>query len=461
MSIWEVEERHETIEGLDEHGRPDPAYAAALGLVDAPLGRRAGAFAIDASLYLVLQVPYLVFSLPLVWRFARGRISGYGFVNHPDFILAIVMAGLTTLLTLAFCITQLSLHGRRGNTLGKQLTGIRSVNVKTLARPGIGRVLLRALVVWGSAVVVVGPLAFLLSPLFDKQHRGRGWHDRVGETWLVDVRNGLQPYDEKRMRIARKTVTAAPVQQAKPLPSLATSATRDDQGEYRPGARVSAGVLGVARPHSSGNRPVVGLAGQEPEGAPPANPSDAAPGRPVMGGYLSTPAAAPAGAPAAPPPPPTPRAPGAPLGPPPPPAGAVPPAPGAAPAPPPAPTPVPAPMPASVPAAAPEPLAGFVLQLDTGQRVEVSEPVVLGRDPADVGGARRVPVADDTFSVSKTHLLLRPAGHGVELVDQNSTNGTEVVHDGVERVLEPGQASVAVPGDTIRIGDRSAVLARA
>jgi hypothetical protein len=36
--IWEVEEHKPVIEGLDAAGRPDPAYAAALGLVRAPFG---------------------------------------------------------------------------------------------------------------------------------------------------------------------------------------------------------------------------------------------------------------------------------------------------------------------------------------------------------------------------------------------------------------------------------------
>lgn len=398
VSIYEVDEGHETIEGLDEHGRPDPAYAAALGLRSAPLGRRAGAAAIDLALYCLPQIPYWVFVLPLVLRLLLGRISTYGFVNHPRFTLAMWVLAITTVLTLVFCIAQLVLHGRKGTTIGKSMTGIRSVNVKTLARPGFWRVTLRALVVWGSSLVVVGPVLFLLSPLFDSQKRGRGWHDKVGQTWLVDVRKGLDPYDEKRIRVARKTLAAAPVPQHKALPSLATSAMKDDQGEYRPGARVSAGVLGAARPHGAGPRSHVGLTGRED------------PARPPAGGQLSTAASAPS-----------------------------PPVPPAPPAPPP----------------------GFVLHLDTGERVEVDEPLVVGRNPADMDGARSFPIADDTQSVSKTHLVLRPAGQGVEVVDRHSTNGTAIVHDGAERLLEPDQPRLAVPGDTIRFGDRTAVVAPA
>ena len=59
MEIWEVEEGDAPIEGLLEDGSPDPAYAAALGLVQAPLGRRAAAFALEYAVYLLLQVPLL------------------------------------------------------------------------------------------------------------------------------------------------------------------------------------------------------------------------------------------------------------------------------------------------------------------------------------------------------------------------------------------------------------------
>lgn len=430
MAIWEVDDGDETIEGLDEHGNPDPAYAAALGLVPAPLGRRAGAAAIDIAVYCLLQVPYWVFTVPLLLSLLTERISWYGFVNHPRFILAIVMAAVTVLLTLAYCITQLALHGRKGITLGKGVMGIRTVNVKTLARPGIGRVLLRALVTWGSAVVIVGPIAFLISPVFDRQQRGRGWHDEVGQTWLVDVWHGLQPYDDKRMRVARKTVTAAPVPQHKALPSLATSAETDARVVYRPGARVSSGVLGVASPHGSGGRPAVGLTGLEPAMPPPADQSEATPGNPVLGGYLKPSHAD------------VPKSGGA--------------------------------LSSEVAGTTAEesggPVteghtrlnsAGFVLHLDTGERVDVDEPLIMGRAPADMEGARSVPIVDDTHSVSKTHLVLRPVPQGIEVIDRNSTNGTELVHDGVERVLEAGAPAVAVPGDTIRFGDRAAEVARA
>src|SRR5699024_9954203 len=131
MASWEVSNDEETIDGLDADGRPDPAYAAALGLVPAPLGRRAASFAIDIAGYLLLQIPYWIFTLPLLLMLIMGQISLYGLVNHPDFILAIVMGAISFALSTAYCIVQMVLHGRRGVTIGKRIMGYRGINVKT------------------------------------------------------------------------------------------------------------------------------------------------------------------------------------------------------------------------------------------------------------------------------------------------------------------------------------------
>ncbi|EGD44815.1 anter-specific proline-rich protein APG [Nocardioidaceae bacterium Broad-1] len=276
MEIWEVAENDDRIEGLTADGKPDPAYAASLGLKDAPLGRRAAAAAVDIVCYLVLQVPYLVFTLPLLLKLAQGKFGFARFLSHPDFTLAAIAGGATVLLSLIFVIVQIVFHGRRGVTLGKSMAGVRSVNVKTLERPGVGRAFLRALVLWGSGIVPIAPIVFLASPLFDKENRGRGWHDKVAETWMVDVREGLDPYDEKRMRIARKTVAAAPVAERKSLPSLSTP-NDHDAGSYRPAGRVSAGVLGVSRPKAKREEP-----GASPGGALATPPSGPVAPKPVM-----------------------------------------------------------------------------------------------------------------------------------------------------------------------------------
>ncbi|GAB3120091.1 hypothetical protein [Glaciibacter psychrotolerans] len=46
--------------GLNASGQPDPAYAASLGLVPAPNGRRAAAFNMDASIWVLPALPAII-----------------------------------------------------------------------------------------------------------------------------------------------------------------------------------------------------------------------------------------------------------------------------------------------------------------------------------------------------------------------------------------------------------------
>lgn len=444
-TIWEVEDKQVTVEGLDAAGRPDPAYAEALGLLNAPLGRRALALVIDYCLWLVLQLPLWLGAMPLVFKLAAGEISQYGFMNHPSFVFSVVMASLTVALSLVLGVVQLVLHSVRGFTIGKAATGIRTVNARTLAKPGLGAILLRLLIVGAAGLVpLVGQAGFLASPLFDDRRR-QGWHDKATGVWLVDVRMGLQPYDEKRMRVARKMVKAEPAPQRSALPSLATPLNPGTQPTYRPGSRISAGVLGVARP--SREHTIV-----EPPELPPTQAGPSEP-KPVVEGYVPPgPLATPAPGTAAQPPS-TPEAS----------------------APPPAATqpataatqhvvatgPVAAAQPQRIPPQPPLPQpTGCALRLDTGELISLATPVVLGRNPDPQGhpGARAVPVADDSRSLSKTHLLVRPVAGGLEITDCHSTNGSGLVRDGVEYGVTPGVPVRVVLGDTVRLGDRTAVV---
>ena len=444
-TIWEVEDKQVTVEGLDAAGRPDPAYAEALGLLNAPLGRRALALVIDYCLWLVLQLPLWLGAMPLVFKLAAGEISQYGFMNHPSFVFSVVMASLTVALSLVLGVVQLVLHSVRGFTIGKAATGIRTVNARTLAKPGLGAILLRLLIVGAAGLVpLVGQAGFLASPLFDDRRR-QGWHDKATGVWLVDVRLGLQPYDEKRMRVARKMVKAEPAPQRSALPSLATPLNPGTQPTYRPGSRISAGVLGVARP--SREHTIV-----EPPELPPTQAGPSEP-KPVVDGYV----------------------PPAPLATPAPGTAAQPPSTPEASAPPPAATqpataatqhvvatgPVAAAQPQRIPPQPPLPQpTGCALRLDTGELISLATPVVLGRNPDPQGhpGARAVPVADDSRSLSKTHLLVRPVAGGLEITDCHSTNGSGLVRDGVEYGVTPGVPVRVVLGDTVRLGDRTAVV---
>ncbi|WP_404311985.1 RDD family protein [Agrococcus terreus] len=546
--IWEIEDGRKVVEGLDETGRPDPEYAAALGLRPAPAGRRALASLIEFAVWALLQLPYWLVALPTLVKVATGALQPWGLASHPNLVWMIVATAISSVLTLAFVIVQLVLHGRRGVTLGKAFVGIRSVDVKTLERPGIGRSVLRGLVLWASFLLpVIGPALFLASPLLDGEKRGRGWLDKAAGTWFVDVREGLDPYHEKKMRIARKTVAAEPEAERSQLPSLATPA--DSAGlAYRPGARTSSGVVGAARPQAPGEQRPIGLATQQPAEPAPAHtvpgmpsggarlggyrpgelsgvpragrpdaqaPSAPAPGLP--GGIVdsvpgrdrsaSAPAAAPAPGwqqPAAPQAPAQPAAWQAPA----PaaqqaspiadetvieveheapqpshPAAAAPQtAPQAAPDAPSAPA---APLPPA-PSAADEiddrtvrrievveddddleatrartaaRAAAATLAFDSGERFAITGAALIGRNPSPSPGEvvdHLLPIADDTRSVSKTHLLI--AVRPLAAVDRASTNGSSVVRSGAEHPLEPGRPFPLAAGDVVRFGDRSVVI---
>ncbi|MDJ1112831.1 RDD family protein [Microbacterium dauci] len=463
--IWEVDQPERTLDGVDASGKADPAYASALGLLPAPLGRRSLAFVVDLAILGLLQLPFWLGSVPLLLKLATGTISLYGLVNHPDFVVAAIIAAVSVALLLIFSIVQWILHGRRGVTIGKAVAGIRTVNVRTLERPGVGAVLLRFLIVSASGIIpVFGSTAMLLSPTFDPERRGRGLHDRATRVWLVDVRRGLQPYDEKRMRIARKQVKAEPLPERAARPSLATRTDAAPQPDYRPGQRISAGVLGVGRSGDGTAASDAPSSGSGLTGTPPATPAPAPAGPAPVSGIPGLIQSAPDFGPAS---------------------GLAAPAPAPRPAQTPAPAPRPAQTPVTPPAAAPAaaPVArveqpvpverqratspearvqetitgvGFGLRLDTGDTVVVSEPVLVGRDPDGDAypGARTTRLRDEDRSLSKTHALLRPVDGGIEVVDWRSTNGSAVIRGGQEHTLDAGAAATAALGDSIRLGDR-------
>lgn len=524
--IWEIADERTIIEGLDESGRPDPAYAASLGLKPAPFGRRALSSIIEFAFYAFLQLPYWLVALPSLLAVVTGSLTWAGFFSHPNLLWMLIATGASFAFTTAFIVVQIILHGRRGVTLGKAFTGIRSVNVATLEKPGFGRALLRAFVLYVAFLVpLVGPVLLFVSVFFDSEKRGRGWLDKVGRTWFVDIRQGLDPYHEKRMRVARKTVAAVPQAAKTELPSLATPLDRSAP-VYRPGARVSSGVVGAARPQAPGAEQV----GLPSAPVHEAVPSETAPGMPSGGARLGAyrpgslsgatrdaeppapsaprpavdgivdslpwrdrpqtaptapqqvaPAAAPQVAPAAP----QQAAPAAPQQAAPPANRPTSPAP-AAPAAPAASAPTSAISDDTViepdldegiddrtvrrievvddgldatrarPAARP---TIAVLAFDNGERLAITGSALIGRNPAPAAGEEvehLLPIADETRSISKTHLLLTAAP--LAAIDRASTNGSSVVRGGVEQPLVPGEPYPLAAGDVVRFGDRSVTV---
>jgi hypothetical protein len=470
--IWEIEDGPRAVEGLDERGRPRPEYAAALGLVSAPLGRRVLATVYEGLLVLLLQVPMFVFAFPALVDAALSENPVDTIFGRDDALWIVLAALVPYALTTAFILLQLVLLGRGGVTLGKAMTGLRAINVATLEKPKFWRgAVVRYLVQVGSFLIpLLGPLLVIaLSPLFDPERRRRGWSDLAAGTWLVDIKLGLNPYDAKRMRIARKTVATDLTDEKTALPSLATPISAPLTDVYIPVARNRGGVVGAPRERAPGA---------------PADPApDAGPMAPIQASpFADGPAVAPL---------PT-RGPQVPVVP----AArthgpvdvaALPEVSMADAAAPPAARHDPLAVssetllprgettswsppslmdaPAEAPAAAPAPAApqrAASLVLDTGETITVTDAgVVLGRSPSpagDDGGAVAVPVADPSMSISKTHVALRWSGGALVAVDLGSTNGSAIIRDGAEHELPPGEAAGLRTGDTLRFGDRHATV---
>ena len=481
--IWEIEDGPRAVEGLDERGRPRPEYAAALGLVSAPIGRRVLATFAEVLFVTILQLPLLIGALPALISLAGSPTPIDDLFGRGDAVWIIVFAGVPYALTTVFIIVQLVLLGRRGVTLGKALTGLRAVNVATLERPKFWRgAVVRYLVLSASFLLpLIGPLLVIaLSPLFDPQRRRRGWPDLAAAMWIVDIKKGLNPYDAKRMRIARKTVATDLKDEKASLPSLATPVSAPTSDVYIPVARNRGGVVGAPR-ERTGAAP----AGDGEYAGPPA-PIQASPFAGPADPYAQ-PAPLPSRGPQAP------VVPVEPARPAPEPAASVLPAsppPAAAPSAASASAPVPAGHPvsetfsvasetllpqgetwsppslmegereASLPSA-PAPVAASLV-IDTGETVTVgTEGAVIGRSPRTAGedaAAAPIAVPDTTMSVSKTHVALRWQDGSLVAVDLGSTNGSAVLRGGAESELTPGVGMPLRSGDTLRFGDRHATI---
>ena len=386
------------VPGLDASGRPDPAYAARLGLRPAPTGRRAAAFALDAAAYVLAASPAIV-SAVLLANAIVGSDAATG-VDPSSLVLPLVLVAVGQVLVAAFGITQLALHGRRGVTLGKRALGLRSVQVADFGRAGFWRVVLRVLVLWASQVVLplVGPALMFASGLWDPEQRGRSWLDRVGRCWVVDVREGLDPFDLKALRHARRQLDAPAASVAR-MPSLATDRAIDEQ-TFIPQARSASGVVAAV--------PEAGA------WTPP----------PIAGPAVAVPAAA---------------------------ASAVVPATAVAPA--------PAAVPAAAAAPASASARAAVFAFDDGSRFDAAGTGLLGRRPAraegDPASILLVPLADDSMGISKTHARFDVDDAGVWITDRWSRNGTSVAAPGRAPVeLVPGARTRVDGGTKVELGGR-------
>lgn len=266
------------VRGLSADGRPDPAYAADLGIVPAPAGRRSAALLVDAAGMAILAVPSIVGVLEL-GRLLVAAGGDASEVDGPQAMTAVILLLVGQGLTTVYVLVQLIVHGRAGRTIGKALFGIRSVQVMTFTAPGFWRIALRALVLWTSQVVLplAGPILLIASGTWDPERRGRSWLDRIGRCYAIDVRAGLDPFDAKALRHARRALDAPAASSQPRLPSLATDRPLDEH-TFIPASRSSSGVVSPSAAEAW-TPPPLGVTRAAPEpGVPSPSVAVAAPG---------------------------------------------------------------------------------------------------------------------------------------------------------------------------------------
>lgn len=288
MSVT-LDEEEDVVHGLDEDGRPDPEYARALGMVPASAGLRSLAFTIDAAIVLLLTLPLSLGTLPLWFSviLVEPTPDPMALIRDDAFLAGLLWYLIGQGILTIFVLVQLILHGIRGVTVGKAIVGIRSVNVARFTKPGFWRMVLRGLVFWAALAIIpiLGAIPFLLSPLWDREKRGRGWLDKIGGNWLINVRTGLDPFNPKALRHARKRATATEAPPETLMPSLATGAA-GAVPSFVPAGRSRSGVISARSfdaDQAGWQPPPVGAAdAQRPQSRQPAPVSTAEVPRAVL-----------------------------------------------------------------------------------------------------------------------------------------------------------------------------------
>lgn len=376
-------------------------------------------------------------------RFVAGVLDGLALLLAavPALVAALAddgprtaLAASSVVLVVALVVLEWVWHGTRGWTVGRLALGLRTVDVDTLQPIGLGRVLVRGLVVAAGALVAgVGALVVLISPLFDATGRNRGWHDRAARDEVIDLRRGEAEtpslWFDERAGDVRLPQAPAPLAPTDPPPTSRPA----------PGATVPPWVTGA--------RSSATVTGSQPLVLAPLSPREHGPDvdtrtMPVVR-VSAVKVAAPVSVTRTPDPAPveqpqvgldpevemTRRA---------------------------------APRPeVAAPPAAEVPTTTAELALSDGRRVVVDGVALVGRNPAAAVDVQTVRVVDPGRSVSKTHLQIAVSSGGVWVADRGSTNGTVVtLPDGAQIVCPVDHPVRLRVGSTVTFGDCSFVVVR-
>jgi hypothetical protein len=408
----------------------------------APMGRRLLAYLVDQVAVVACGGGLLLGAILPVVRASGDSTSPGTVVPVPDSATLLLGWGMLG----ALAVFQWWAQGTRGWTVGKHLLGLRTVDVRTGRPVGMGRILVRGLVVGaGTLVLGVGQLVVLASPLWDATGRNRGWHDRSAGDEVVDLRTGTLPPPRPRALRAPgpTTVRRAPAPGAGPVTATVTivptwavpraadvppaaadvppAAPPARREVLRRDARADAADATDAAQAAAARRLSALLSDRRTGGPGLVMPPLAEPGvapdvdtraltvlRPTAFGLD----------------PELEQTRYAPLRP-----GERPAAPGV------------------------DPMTAD-LELSDGRVVTVARSLLVGRNPSDDDDSQVVCVDDPGRSVSKTHLQVGLDPAGVWVADRGSTNGTLVtLADGSQIVCGPGQRVRLPAGATVSFGD--------
>jgi uncharacterized RDD family membrane protein YckC len=350
----------------------------------AELERRFTAFAVDRllawSLLAVVGVVTAMFVSDDVWTVV-GAIGG-----------AVVVLWLAVGIVL----------GVTGSSPGKAMSGLRVVHHGTGTPIGVGRALLRSLVlgVSGLPTFGIGLATLAWTAVEDRGGQRRGWHDHLTHTVVVDVRPVVEVADVADE--APRHIVNLTAMRLVPAPPVETVRTPERSEQSMRRQQLPPEVTHPGAPSAPAAQPP----------APSYGPPQAAPQqRPVA------------------PPPQAQR---------------------------------PQPQQA-VPVQQGQPQRWRV-HFDNGESFVIAGLALVGRRPEARSGeqvAHLIPLSSADMSVSKTHAQFGPAPDGtIVVMDRGSTNGTVLVRQGMSRQLAPGKPAALVHGDKVVYGDREMLITR-
>lgn len=335
---------------------------------------------------------------------------------------------LGIVVTLAWLLLMWWMGAKRAATPGMRLMKIQVVGLRDGRPIGWGRFAVRELVLLALTVTVVGLLVMLY--LLVRQPRHQGWPDLLAETVVIKERPLAPPQARAQ---ADRPAPPAVSNAARPAPApAASSATKAALAPLTPpGAQPAPSRQPVSSRQPAPARPSPQSPTSPPE--PAARPTPLTPpvpsAQPVRSPQPVSAQSAPAGSSAV---------------------AAAQPKVGPRPV-----VTIASPQ-EPEPAARPTTAASRVV-LDDGRTLEVTGLVLLGRNPQPRAGeesAELVKVADETRTVSKTHLALGVDARGIYVVDRGSTNGSTVTDtSGVSRLCMAGEVVRVADGNIVSFGE--------